>query len=250
MQKLSVVIITFNEEENIGRCLQSVAGIADDIVVMDSFSTDNTEQICRQFPVRFVQAAWQGYAPAKNYANSLARYDWILSLDADEVLSDTLQQAIRRLKEGPDMPNASFNRLTNYCGHWVRHCGWYPDVKVRLFDRRKSKWVGYIHEQLQPLTEVVHLDGDCLHYSYHSVAQHYTQADKFSTMAARSMFEAGKKAPFYKLIVNPAFKFINHFVLHAGFLDGRAGYLISRISAYAVYLKYKKLRTFHQHAAP
>ena len=162
MPKLSVVIITFNEEQNIARCLDSVQGVADDVVVLDSFSTDATERISRKYDVNFIQRKWEGYSRTKNFANNQAKYDWILSLDADEALSDKLRASILEIKSREIPETCSFNRLTNYCGNWIRHSGWYPDVKVRLFERNQGHWEGKIHEQLVFKTEmpVLHLEGD------------------------------------------------------------------------------------------
>ena len=153
---LTAVIITKNEEFNISRCLQSLKDVADEIVVVDSFSTDSTEEICKSFNVRFVQQEWLGYSEQKNFANSLASNDWIFSIDADEVLSDELKKSILELKNKniSDDNVFSMNRLTNYCGHWIRHCGWYPDRKIRIWNRKVGKWQGEIHETIEFLTEI------------------------------------------------------------------------------------------------
>jgi glycosyltransferase involved in cell wall biosynthesis len=247
MPQLSVVIITFNEELNIKRCLESVQGIADDIVVVDSFSTDKTETICKEYNLKFIQRKWEGYSETKNFANAEAKYDWILSLDADEALSEDLKNSILEIKKNTTAGTYKFNRLTNYCGTWIKHCGWYPDTKVRIFDRRTSRWEGQIHEQL--ITSgpaALWLKGDCLHYSYYTLDQHYKQSDKFSSLQAQSLFERGKKATVIKLFISPAIKFINDYVFKLGFLDGKAGYIICKISAYTTYLKYKKLRMLYR----
>ncbi len=248
MLPLSVVIITFNEEKNIARCLDSIQGIADDIVVVDSFSTDKTEEICKKYKVNFVQCKWQGYSLTKNFANQLAKNDWILSLDADEVLSDELKQSVLKVKKEGLLITAKFNRLTNYCGHWIKHCGWYPDVKVRMFDRRITLWEGTIHEELKFSEDIslVHLAGDCLHYSYYTIEQHYKQADKFTSIAAQDLFSQGKKASVLKLIVSPIIKFLRDYIFNLGFLDGSAGFTVCKISAYATFLKYKKLRNIYK----
>ena len=245
--ELSVVIITFNEEKNIARCLDSVRDLADDIVVVDSFSADRTTDICRQYHVNLIQRQWEGYSATKNFANSAARYDWVLSLDADEALSDALKASILELKKGEKPVTGEFNRLTNYCGSWIRHGGWYPDKKIRLFDRRITRWNGLIHEELafsQPVT-VVHLEGDCLHYSYYTIDQHYRQADNFTTLAAKDLYEKGKKASLLKMLISPVIKFIRDYFMKLGILDGTAGYTVSKISAYATYQKYKKLRQLY-----
>jgi glycosyltransferase involved in cell wall biosynthesis len=246
--KLSVVIITFNEEKNIGRCLDSALGIADDIVVMDSFSTDRTEEICKSKGVRFFQNKWVGYSEQKNYANSLAKYDWIFSLDADEALSDELKQSILKAKQGPYKPDNRICRITNYCGKWIHHGGWYPDVKVRFFDRSQSLWEGIIHERLNIPEEssVPVLKGDCYHYSYYTIEEHWTQAKHFSEIAANGLFSKNKKAGLWKQLLSPILKFIKMYFIKLGFLDGVEGFIIARISSYAVYHKYDILRRLYK----
>lgn len=247
MPELSVVIITYNEEKNIARCLASVQGIADEIVVVDSFSTDKTEAICKSYNVSFIQRKWQGYSDTKNFANSAATNNWILSLDADEALSDELKQSILKIKQGTELLTCSFNRLTNYCGTWIKHAGWYPDTKTRIFDRRITKWQGTIHEELKtdPEQPVVHLSGDCLHYSYYSVEQHIQQTEKFTTLSAADLFSKNKKAGFVKLYLSPIAKFIQSYFFQLGFLDGYYGYIVCKISARSTYLKYYKLKQLY-----
>ncbi|MBE0638554.1 MAG: glycosyltransferase family 2 protein [Bacteroidales bacterium] len=242
MPKLSAVIITFNEERNIGRCLESVSDIADEIVVVDSLSTDNTKQICESFGVQFFQVAWKGYSGQKNYANALASNNWILSIDADEAISEELKESILGWKKLPDPQFSSFNRLTNYCGQWIRHCGWYPDTKLRIFDKTKAVWKGEVHEDLiyDKSIQVSHLTGNLLHYSYYSVEEHIAQTNKFSTIGARQLVESGKKVSFLKVLINPLVKFIRKYVFNLGFLDGYNGYVICRISALQTFLKYFK----------
>lgn len=249
MPQVSVVIITYNEEKNIARCLDSVKEIADEVVVLDSFSTDNTQAICESRGARFFQHAFDGHIQQKNRAITYASHPHILSLDADEALDDVLKGAIAEVKQNWTHDGYYMNRLTNYCGHWVRHCNWYPDAKLRLWDSRKGAWTGMNpHDKYELFggdKNTKHLKGDILHYSYSSVADHYRQVEYFTNIASKAYFEKGKKAPVYKLILNPIAKFIDHYILHAGFLDGKAGFLISRISAYATYLKYKKLRNLY-----
>jgi glycosyltransferase involved in cell wall biosynthesis len=250
MLHLSVVIITFNEEKNIGRCLESIQGIADDIVVVDSFSADATETICEKHMVNFIQRKWEGYSATKNFANAAAKYDWILSLDADEALSDELRASILAIKEQNEQHAFKFNRLTNYCGKWIKHCGWYPDTKVRIFDRRTAQWEGTIHEKLIVREGTVQkLRGDCLHYSYYTTEEHFKQSDKFSTLSAESLFSKGKKASLLKLWFSPVIKFISCFIFKLGFLDGTAGYMVCKIMAFTTFSKYAKLRDLHRKAA-
>ncbi len=251
--KLSVVIITFNEEKNIERCLLSVKDVADEIVVLDSFSTDETQNICAKYGVKFYQHAFDGHIQQKNRAVTFASHPHVLSLDADEALDKTLSGSIIKVKENFNKDGYYMNRLTNYCGHWVKHCGWYPDQKLRLWDCRKGQWTGINPHDKYELAggdkNTGHLMGDILHYSYYTVEDHYRQVEYFTGISAKAYFEKGKRSSLFKLIVNPVAKFIDHYFLKLGFLDGRAGYLISRISAYATYLKYKKLRNL-QHQNP
>lgn len=246
MIKLSAVIITFNEEKNIERCLLSLKEVADEIVVLDSFSTDNTRQICEKHNVKFFQHKFDGHIQQKNRAITYATNNYVLSLDADEALDSVLIKSIKEVKNNFVQQGYYMNRLTNYCGHWVRHCGWYPDKKLRLWDRTKGQWTGINphdkYEMFNGDKTTGYLNGDILHYSYYSLEDHYKQVEYFTNISAKEYFEKGKKAAAYKLIINPIAKFIDHYILHMGFLDGKSGYLISRISAYATYLKYKKLR--------
>ena len=244
MEKLSIVIITHNEEKNIRACLDAVQGLSDDIVIVDSFSTDKTPEICRSYPqVNFISHNWEGYSAQKNYANSLAKHDYILSLDADEVISDELRKSIEAIEKFEAV--YEFSRLTNYCGSWVHHCGWYPDAKIRIFPREGSFWEGeFVHETLVVPANlpVIRLKGDLLHYSYHTLEDHYRQIERYSTLHAEKMKAEGKKASFIKQFISPPFKFFRIYFLELGFLDGKAGFDIARISAKAVRLKYQKLK--------
>lgn len=249
MINLSVVIITYNEERNIERCLLSLKEVADEIVVLDSYSKDATKTICEKYGVKFFEHAFDGHIQQKNRALSYASSPYVLSLDADEAIDEQLKNSILEAKQNFSKDGYYMNRLTNYCGHWVKHCGWYPDTKLRLWDSRKGSWTGINphdkYELLDGDKNTGFLKGDILHYSYYSVEDHYKQVEYFTSIASKAYFEKGKKAPFYKLFLNPMAKFIDHYLLHRGFMDGRAGFRISKISAYATYLKYKKLRNLY-----
>ena len=250
MIKLSVVIITFNEEQNIGRCLDSVKEVADEIVVLDSFSTDRTKEICEEHKVRFFAHEFDGHIQQKNRAITYASFPYVLSLDADEVLSKTLKASILKAKQNWDADGYTFNRLTNYCGTWIHHCGWYPDRKLRLFDARKGKWTGFNpHDkyELEPGSVIKHLKGDLLHYSYHTIEQHHKQVENFTTIVANSDFKKGKKAPLLKVWFSPVVKFMRDYFILLGFLDGKAGFTVCRISAGATFKKYSKLRKLYKH---
>lgn len=244
MRQLSVVVITFNEERNLARCLASVQGVADDVVVVDSYSTDGTEAIARAHGARFVQHAFAGHIEQKNWAITQARHPFILSLDADEALDDRLRAAVAAAKGGT-ADGYTMNRLTNYCGAWIRHGGWYPDVKLRLWDSTKGRWTGinpHDRYELEPGARIAHLPGDILHYSYYTRADHYRQVEYFTTIAARALKEKGKRASFVKRWLSPVAKFVGAYFLQLGVLDGAHGFTIARISAYATWLKYEKLR--------
>lgn len=247
--KLSAVIITFNEEKNIARCIESVREIADEILVVDSFSTDSTEKICRSLGVRFVQNPWPGYMEQKNYADSIAANDMILSVDADEALSGKLKESIRKAKAAWNSDGYEMNRLTSYCGHWIRHGSWYPDRKLRLFNRRKGRWAGgRIHEyvELEDGSRVSRLEGDLLHYSYETISDHVRQADHFTNITAEVAFSEGKKAGCFRILCGPVFKFLRDYFFRLGFLDGYYGFVVCQISANATFLKYIKLKRLNQ----
>lgn len=242
--QISAVIITFNEEKNIGRCLTSLKDVADEIIVVDSFSTDNTQQICKDFGVTFFEHPFEGHIEQKNWAKEQASYDYILSLDADEALDESLIDSIQKVKSNWIDGAYAMNRLTNYCGKWIHHSGWYPDVKTRLFDRRKGKWGGNNpHDKFIPSegTRKIHLEGDLLHYSFYTKEEHLKQIHSFSTIGAKALYKKGVRSSWIKLIVKPLARFVKAFVLFKGFLDGAEGFRISRLSAYANYLKYSKL---------
>lgn len=241
---ISAVIVTLNEEHNIGRCIDSLSGVADEIIVLDSYSTDKTEEICRTKGLKFFQKPWQGYSASKNYANDLATMDYVLSIDADEILSDELRHSILDQKKNPLFKSYSFNRLTNYCGHWIRYCGWYPDTKVRLFKRGEAIWAGEIHEELafKTATEVKKLKGDLLHYSFPTIASHINTLNSFSEIAAKDAFRKRKRVSFIlHIILNPLFTFFKKYIFQKGFLDGYYGFIICLTSGFANFIKYVKL---------
>ncbi len=249
MVKISVVIITFNEEKNIARCIKSVQDIANEIIVLDSFSTDKTKEICSSFKVNFVQHKFDGHIQQKNRAAELANFNLILSLDADEALSDELKKSILKIKENPQFDGYYFNRLTNYCGKWIYHCGWYPDKKLRLWKKGKAKWGGINpHDRiiLKENSTKKYLKGDLLHYSYYSIEQHIEQINKFTKIGAQSAFSKKKKANIFIIYFKSKWKFISAFFFRLGFLDGYYGYVICRLSAQATFIKYIKLRELHK----
>lgn len=242
--KLSVVIITFNEERNIGRCLASVKEVADEIVVVDSYSTDKTPEICQAFGVRFIQHSFEGHIQQKNFAITQATYPHILSLDADEALDNLLLKSVNQIKVNWPADGYEINRLTNYCGSWIRYGGWYPDRKLRLWDGRKGKWVGtnpHDKFEMEAGSKILKLKGDILHYSYYSIEEHLKQINYFTTIACHELKLKGKSFGLWPLLVKPPFKFFQMYLLKFGWRDGFAGFCVAVLSAYAVFAKYAKL---------
>ena len=252
MKKLSVTIITFNEEKHIDRCLRSVKGVADEVVVVDSLSTDKTKEICLAHSVVFIEQRFLGYVEQKNFALSKASHDHVLSLDADEALSDELAASVTREKEkGFAADGYTMNRFNYYCGKWIRHGTYYPDRKLRLLDLNKGKWGGQNpHDKIimQESATINHLQGDLLHYTYQTIEQHANQMEKFSAIAAKALFDKGGKPSYFKMVINPAWAFIKGYLLKLGFLDGAEGFRIARFTARQSYLKYVKLIHLHREA--
>lgn len=242
--KITAVIITLNEADCIGRCLHSVAGVADDIIVMDSGSTDRTCELASGLGATVVYQPWQGYSAQKNLANSLVNEGYILSLDADEWLSDPLRDELLRLKPALDGNKAiSFPRLNNYCGRWIRHGGYYPDLKIRLFPAQKARWTGaYVHETLQVDAgiSIVKASGDLLHFSYVSISDHINRADYYSSLAAERLQGKSRTGLLLRMLFSPATRFYRNYLLRLGFLDGYEGFLLSAITSVEVFLKYAK----------
>ncbi len=243
MLKISAVIITFNEEHNIERCLKSVQTVADEIVVLDSFSTDKTEEICKNYHVKFLQHKFDGHIQQKNRVADAAENDYILSLDADEELSAELQKSIQKVKETGNFDAYRFNRLNIYCGKPIKHTTWYPDRKIRLWNRKKGKWGGTNPHDTIILTSGASLKfikGDLLHYSYNTIEEHIKQANKFSSISAEQINKNNQKNLFLKAFINPSFRFLNNYFLKLGFLEGYTGLVISIIISFETFLKYSK----------
>lgn len=246
--QISAVIITFNEEANVASCIESIENVVDEIIIVDSLSTDKTKEIAESYnKVKFFSQKWLGYVEQKNYANSLTSYNAILSIDADEVLSEKLKESIKQLKELEEdcFKVYEVSRLTNYCGSWIKHCGWYPDKKIRIFDKRSVKWQGeLVHETLflPKNTQIIALKGDLLHYSYKNTSSHLQQFDKFTTLTAQEAHKNGKKVSLFGLYFRPKWKFLKDYIFKLGFLDGYAGYQVCKLSATATFLKYAKLK--------
>jgi glycosyltransferase involved in cell wall biosynthesis len=242
--KITGVVVCFNEERDIERCITSLQQVCDEVVVVDSYSTDSTPEICRSLGVKFSQHEFEGYIEQKVHAASLASHDVILSLDADEALSEELIGSIRQVKSDFACDAYYMNRFNNYCGKWIHYSGWYPDRKLRLFDYSKAEWAGRNpHDKVIMNDDATTglLKGDILHYSYYTFAEHLEQVHKFSDIASRAMYDGGKRSGPMKILYKPLARFFKAYLLKLGILDGMAGFTISRMTAYATYLKYKKL---------
>ncbi len=246
---ISAVIITKDEARNIEECLRSLAPVCDDIVVLDTGSTDSTCELAKQCGARVESIEWRGYSASKNHANSLACNDWVLSIDADERLSEELADSLRALKPQQNTVY-QLDRFTNYCGHWVRFSGWYPEWKARLFDRRDIAWEGdFVHEALAIPAKISQqkLQGKLLHYSYYSVDEHVQRLQRYAELSAQQMHARGKKVSAVRPAVSAAFRFFSTLVLRQGWRDGWAGWQISRLGAKEVYIKYKRLRSLNSY---
>jgi len=242
MNRISACLITLNEEQNLPRALASLRGIADEIIIVDSGSTDRTEEIARNHNAGFHFRKWTNYAEQKNHAASLAQKEWILSLDADEALSSALQSAILDWKKrNPQFDVYEVARKTWYLGAWIKHSGWYPDFKKRLYRKGKAEFTGSLHETLRFPGPCGGLAGDLLHYTVHQFSEHQANVEKYSTLAAEKMFEEGKRHWRGALWFATPWSFFQNYILRGGFLDGYRGALISRMAARTVRLKYKKL---------
>jgi glycosyltransferase involved in cell wall biosynthesis len=234
--QISATIVTLNEERNIARAIGSLR-CADEVVVVDSGSTDRTREIAARMGARVIEEPWRGYAGQKNFAACCAANDWIISIDADEELSEELAAEIAQLKkEGTRFHGYSFPRLAQYLGRWIRHSGWYPDRKVRLYNREKAEWVGeYVHESVRVNGTSGELQGDLLHYTCASLSEHLRTLDRYTSLAAR-----GTAVSLTRLAVDPAWTFFRTYVLQRGFLDGRQGLAIAWMAALYTFLKYAK----------
>jgi len=244
MELLSVVIITYNEEKNIGRCIDSVKEVADEIVVLDSFSTDDTVKIAEAKGAYVYRQRFEGYIAQKNRILEFAEHNYVLSLDADEALDDTLKASILKAKKGFAFKAYKMNRCANYCGKFIKHGTWYPEAKIRLFDKRFLSWGGLDpHDKIMlPSTVAVYpLKGDILHYICENVKEHEKRIDNFSSIAARSLHRTGKKTNWLKILASPGWFFLYDYILRGGFLNGYHGWMITLNQTKYHFLKYAKL---------
>lgn len=241
--KISATIITLNEERNIARSIESLR-CADEIVVVDSNSTDRTCEIAQKLGARVIDNPFPGYAQQKNFAAEQASYDWVLSIDADEALSESLEAEIWQIKKhGPKYDGYTFPRMAQYLGRWILHGGWYPDRKVRLYDRRKAQWVGdYVHESVRVRGTVGHLEGNLLHFTCDSLSEHLRTLDRYTTLAAEQMIDHKQPVGWTDLLIDPPWTFFRTYILKRGFLDGKEGLAIAYMAAFYNFIKYAKVK--------
>ncbi len=242
MNRLTATLITLNEEQNLPRALDSLDGIADEIIVVDSGSGDRTCQIAGEHGAQVLARAWTNFAEQRNFAATHATHDWILALDADEELSPELRETLQHWKrETPDAAAYEFARRARYLGAWIRHSGWYPDRKVRLYRRDLGQFGGVAHDSLRVEGTVGRLSGDLYHHAFRTFAEHTAKVHAYSTTAAEELFAAGQRRWLPALVFATPWAFLRRFFLQAGFLDGRRGWLIASTSSKYVFLKYRKL---------
>lgn len=243
MKFISAVVITLDEESNIEDCLKSLA-FADEIIVVDSGSSDGTVALARKYTDKVYSIQWTGFAAAKNFGIEKASHDWILSIDADERVSDALRNTIENLKNTePAAAGFTLPRRTWYLSRWIRGGGWYPDRNIRLFNRKHGRFDDVaVHESVHLNGTVVPLHGDILHYSYRDIADHLDRINKYSNLSARIWFEKGRRANPAVMMFRPVWEFFRSYVLRRGFRDGREGIILAMMHGYYVFLKYAKLR--------
>ena len=242
--KITATIITQNEERHIARAIESLR-CCDEILVLDSGSVDRTVELAQKLGARVVEgAAWRGYAGQKNWAAGEAVHDWILSLDADESLSEALEGEIWNLKKtGPRYDAYTMPRLAQYLGKWILHSGWYPDRKVRLYDRRHARWVGdFVHETVHVDGRVGHLESNLLHFTCDSISEHIKSMDRYTMLAAQELVARKEKMGLSRLILDPPWTFIKTYFIQCGFLDGAEGLILAYMAAFYTFVKYAKAR--------
>jgi glycosyltransferase involved in cell wall biosynthesis len=239
---LVVTLITFNEERNLPRVLDSLGDLADEIIVVDSGSTDRTLEIAVERRARVFTRAWTGFADQRNFAAAQAPSDWVLALDADEELSPELRQSIQEWKSRPPAAAAyEFSRLASYLGSWIRHSGWYPDRKVRLYRRDLGRFHGAAHDSLTAEGRVERLNGDLLHHAYRTLAEHEAKVNSYSTAVARELYDRGRRSWLPAMLLATPWTLVRKFIIQRGFLDGKRGWRIAWHSTRYTYLKFRKL---------
>jgi glycosyltransferase involved in cell wall biosynthesis len=244
VRKLSCVIVCYNEEEKIQATLEGLRDVCDEILVVDSFSTDATVEICRQYTERVIQRSWNGYRDQKQYATEQAIHDWVLSLDADEELSQELRAELLQWKEsGGNHCNGYFiPRLAFFMGRWIKHTTWYPDWQLRLFRKSCGRWEGgRVHEAFKVHGPKGKFAGHLYHYTYSSISEYLEQLERFSSLAAKDYDDSGKRARVRHLLIDPKLVFFKNYIIRKGFMDGVPGLVVSLLAAASTFFKYLKL---------
>lgn len=251
MPPISATLITHNESANIARAIRSLT-CADEIVVVDSHSTDNTRALAESLGARVIVHDFEGFAAQKNFASSQARYDWVLSLDADEELDGRAQNSIMEWRRAEhSAAGFQFARRAQYLGRWILHSGWYPDYKLRLFDRSRGSWQGaYVHESVAVRGPVATLPGEILHYTCNSLEEHRQRIEFYTDLAAKELFERGERADWLQRSLGPPWIFLNTYCFRLGMLDGKQGYMIAKMAARYVQRKYDKLESMRKAGTP
>jgi glycosyltransferase involved in cell wall biosynthesis len=248
MIKISSVIITYNEEHNIARCIESLKDVVDEIILVDSYSDDRTVAIAESYGAKIYYRHFKDFGDQKAFAIAQASNEYVLSIDADEVLSSELQAGILKEKENLRFVAYNVNILANYCGQWIRHCGWYPQPKLRLFNKKICGInANKVHESIVVKDghgKVGFLEGDILHYSYKTISDHARKIELYSELAARNAIEQGEHISLIKIVLGPTWKFFMNFIIRGGFLDGYLGYVICKNIAYAGFIKYVKIKLY------
>ena len=249
MIQVSGVIITFNEERNIERCIKSMIQICDEILVIDSGSKDKTTEIANSLGVRTIYNPFLGHIEQKNYAIDQAKHKYVLSLDADEELDSELIDSLIKLKKEGLFDAVEFNRLTRYVDRWIYHCDWYPDTKLRLWNKTLGRWGGVNpHDivKIHPDAKIIKAKGNLKHFSYNSISEHVEQTNKFTTIAAKAAYSNGVRSSVFKIFTRPFLKFLKDYFLRKGFLDGKYGFVICFINSLSALLKYAKLKDLQE----
>jgi len=239
MQRISTIVLTKNEEKNIERCLKSVVKFSDELIVVDCYSDDDTVEIARRFTENVYQNAWPGFSRQREYALSKTKNDWVLWIDADEEVSPGLADEIAALDFSVD--GYFLARLVHYLGAWIRHCGWYPDHTMRLFNKRKGRFSdSIVHETFKVQGKTKRLDHPLFHYPYRDISHHLVKINSYADLAALQMAKWGKKPSVSSALSHCLAKFFKMYLVKRGFLDGRRGLVISVLGSYYVFLKYIK----------
>lgn len=244
MRKLSCIIVCYNEEQKIQATLESLRDVCDEILVVDSFSTDATVEICRRYTEQIIERSWNGYRDQKQYATEQAAHDWVLSLDADEELSPTLRAELLQWKEagGNDCNGYLIPRVAFFMGRWIKHTTWYPDLQLRLFRKSRGRWEGgRVHEAFKVQGKSGKFAGHLHHYTYSSISEYLEQLERFSSLAAEDYNDGGKKAGVRHLLIDPPLVFFKNYIIRRGLMDGIPGLVVSLLAAASTFFKYLKL---------